>query len=219
VSALHDTPQAYMSETSYRKRFIMQYTGLNGRYKITCKNTKRTFIGESNDIPKQWIDDIGDLLMGTHKNKLLQEDFNVYGYNSLDFEIVRTFANRKHKSDKNKKTLKTLLEELRICNPKTHIQRIGELRLILCKLKLLEFNDFSFHATDLAVDKKIFEHGDCNMNDCGFEYRQVLITDKGMSILLNELTNRFADYTDEKYMAFIDKLTVNHEANKAKMLL
>lgn len=58
---------------------------LSGIYKITNIQNSKVYIGESEDIPRRWIEHLTELVTNKHYNYKLQEDFNKYGIDNLKF--------------------------------------------------------------------------------------------------------------------------------------
>lgn len=66
---------------------------VSGIYTITNKTTDRLYIGESLDIYRRWHDEhIPQLRKDCHYNKELQNDFNKYGEDNFDFEILERYS-------------------------------------------------------------------------------------------------------------------------------
>ena len=60
-----------------------------GIYKITCLENGRVYIGESKCVPMRWISHKSALNCKDGKtNKLLQEDWDLYGEDSFTFETL-----------------------------------------------------------------------------------------------------------------------------------
>ncbi len=59
-----------------------------GIYKITCLVNGKIYVGQSKDIAQRWSTHIRDLLRGRHTNKELLQDFQLYGLESFDAEIL-----------------------------------------------------------------------------------------------------------------------------------
>lgn len=66
-----------------------------GIYKITNLGTGKVYIGESFDIESRWTQHKNDLLNNLHINKLIQNDFNVYGKRYFKFEILQEYSTEK----------------------------------------------------------------------------------------------------------------------------
>lgn len=75
------------------KLFIMTMNKLSGIYTITNKVTGKLYIGESLDIYRRWHKEhISKLRKKQHYNKGLQNDFNKYGEENFEFEILERFS-------------------------------------------------------------------------------------------------------------------------------
>ena len=61
-----------------------------GIYQIRCRANGRIYIGSSRDIFMRLNSHMVDLIMGTHHNDELQEDFHKYGFTSFDFSLLRS---------------------------------------------------------------------------------------------------------------------------------
>ena len=59
-----------------------------GVYKITNKKTNATYIGASTALPRRWRTHKLDLGKGQHYNTNLQEDYNKYGLEAFEFEVL-----------------------------------------------------------------------------------------------------------------------------------
>lgn len=68
----------------------MDTNKIAGIYKITNIENGKVYIGESENIPRRWIEHIRALTYGEHKNYKLQNDFKEYGLKSFDFDIVES---------------------------------------------------------------------------------------------------------------------------------
>lgn len=66
----------------------MDTNKIAGIYKITNNTNGKVYIGESENIPRRWIEHIMALTYGEHKNYKLQNDFKEYGLKAFDFDIV-----------------------------------------------------------------------------------------------------------------------------------
>ena len=63
---------------------------MRGIYKITNKINGKIYIGESLNIERRWKEHLLDLSFKTHKNYKLQNDYNKYGYEAFEFEVIAT---------------------------------------------------------------------------------------------------------------------------------
>lgn len=66
-----------------------------GIYTITNLKTEKIYVGESFDIESRWTQHKNDLLNNSHINKLLQNDFNIYGKKYFKFEIIQKYSTDK----------------------------------------------------------------------------------------------------------------------------
>jgi hypothetical protein len=62
-----------------------------GIYKITNKKTGVVYIGCSTQIPRRWRDHNRHLKKNKHDNKVLQKDYNEYGLEELEFEVIKEY--------------------------------------------------------------------------------------------------------------------------------
>lgn len=62
-----------------------------GVYAITCKNNGKMYIGESLDIDRRWEVHRRHLTLGTHHSKRLQMDWDIYGPEYFEFEIMELY--------------------------------------------------------------------------------------------------------------------------------
>ena len=84
----------------------MDINKIAGIYKITNNTNGKVYIGESENIPRRWIEHIMALTYGEHKNYKLQNDFKEYGLKAFDFDIVELFpTNEEFNNTKLKLTL------------------------------------------------------------------------------------------------------------------
>lgn len=75
------------------KLFIMTMNKVSGIYTITNKETGKLYIGESLDIYRRWHKEhIPKLRKDLHYNKELQNDFNKYGEENFEFEILERYS-------------------------------------------------------------------------------------------------------------------------------
>lgn len=75
------------------KLFIMTMNKVSGIYTITNKVTGKLYIGESLDIYRRWHKEhIPKLRKDLHYNKELQNDFNKYGEENFEFEILERYS-------------------------------------------------------------------------------------------------------------------------------
>ena len=66
----------------------MDVNKIAGIYKITNNINGKVYIGESENIPRRWVEHITALTYGEHKNYKLQNDFKEYGLKAFNFDIV-----------------------------------------------------------------------------------------------------------------------------------
>lgn len=73
--------------------YIMTTKKLSGIYTITNRSNGKVYIGESLDIYRRWHDEhIPQLRKNSHYNKELQKDFNEYGEDNFNFEILERYS-------------------------------------------------------------------------------------------------------------------------------
>lgn len=71
----------------------MTMNKVSGIYTITNNMTGKLYIGESLDIYRRWHDEhIPQLRKNRHYNKELQNDFNEYGEENFNFEILERYS-------------------------------------------------------------------------------------------------------------------------------
>ena len=63
---------------------------MRGVYKITNKINGKIYVGESLNIEKRWERHKKDLSSKTHCNYKLQNDYNKYGHEAFEFEVIVT---------------------------------------------------------------------------------------------------------------------------------
>lgn len=61
---------------------------MTGIYKITCKANNKKYIGKATDLELRKQQHFSKLKIGNHPNMKLQDDFNKYGIDNFDFEIL-----------------------------------------------------------------------------------------------------------------------------------
>ena len=61
---------------------------MTGVYIIESLNNKKVYIGATRCFPERWGRHIAQLIKRDHHNRELQEDFNKYGLNNFNFEIL-----------------------------------------------------------------------------------------------------------------------------------
>lgn len=62
-----------------------------GVYSITNKITGQKYIGESTNVGSRWITHICELTRNTHYNYKLQSDWNRYGFDNFEFEVLEWY--------------------------------------------------------------------------------------------------------------------------------
>ncbi len=60
----------------------------SGIYKITCLKNRKVYVGGSQDVEQRFLQHIYLLKLNNHYNKQLQDDFNEYGAEQFDFQII-----------------------------------------------------------------------------------------------------------------------------------
>lgn len=78
---------------------------LIGVYRITNIKNDKIYIGESEDIPRRWVEHITELVSNEHCNYKLQEDFNKYGIKNFQFDVIESIIFNKVNKFKCKMTL------------------------------------------------------------------------------------------------------------------
>ncbi len=63
-----------------------------GIYKIECLANGKIYVSQSTKIQTRWTDHIRSLLRGNHPHKELLSDFQLYGLDSFDAEILEICA-------------------------------------------------------------------------------------------------------------------------------
>lgn len=66
---------------------------MRGIYKITSKINEKVYIGESLDILKRWDEHIKELKNNEHHSYKLQNDWNKYGEDNFEFNIISVLDN------------------------------------------------------------------------------------------------------------------------------
>lgn len=61
---------------------------MRGIYKITNKINNKIYIGESLDIKRRWEEHINDLNNNNHHSYKLQNDWNTYGKDNFNFQVI-----------------------------------------------------------------------------------------------------------------------------------
>lgn len=131
----------------------------SGVYSITCKTNNRKYIGSSTRIIKRWYSHKSELKHNKHKNKLLQEDYNLYGISNFIFETIEFVT--VNLTDKERywiTELKTDVEGYNISLPKTtteeakHSDKTKQL-LSENKLEFIKNNPIQYY-NDLKAAQK-----------------------------------------------------------------
>lgn len=65
-----------------------EYKFKSGIYKIMCKENGFVYIGQSSDLYRRVGEHIIALRNGKHRNPYLQSDYNKYGPNAFDFDVI-----------------------------------------------------------------------------------------------------------------------------------
>ena len=66
----------------------MPYKKITGIYMIKCKINNKVYIGQSKNIKDRWKQHKKELRNNKHDNKNIQKDWNEYGQNSFEFNII-----------------------------------------------------------------------------------------------------------------------------------
>ena len=61
---------------------------ISGVYAITNGITGKSYIGQSVNVIKRWCDHVEHLTAGTHTNRELQKDWNLYGPDCFSAKII-----------------------------------------------------------------------------------------------------------------------------------
>lgn len=61
---------------------------MTGIYIIKNSKNDRVYVGQTNDIEYRWMHHKSDLRGGIHHNRLLQEDWNIYGEDCFEFTVL-----------------------------------------------------------------------------------------------------------------------------------
>lgn len=70
--------------------------GLAGIYRIFCAPLGRSYIGQTTDAARRWLEHQQDLWSGRHINSHLQAAFNLYGYQAFTFAVLERLPQRYH---------------------------------------------------------------------------------------------------------------------------
>lgn len=82
-----------LKELKEPKLYIMTTNKVSGIYTIANRITGELYIGESLDIYRRWHNEhIPQLRKNCHYNKELQKDFNKYGEENFNFEILERYS-------------------------------------------------------------------------------------------------------------------------------
>lgn len=77
------------SETGFNNYINKMIPKVRGIYKITNKSNNKIYIGESLDVKKRWMEHKNSLNNNNHYNNELQSDYNLYGKDSFDFNLIQ----------------------------------------------------------------------------------------------------------------------------------
>lgn len=61
---------------------------ISGIYEIKCKETQKVYIGASSNIAHRVQKHFSELRLNKHRNKKLQEDYNIYGFDSFEVNCL-----------------------------------------------------------------------------------------------------------------------------------
>ncbi|HEY5588869.1 MAG TPA: GIY-YIG nuclease family protein [Candidatus Paceibacterota bacterium] len=128
---------------------------LTGIYKIINKENHKIYIGESEDIPKRWVEHLTDLVSNEHCNKKLQNDFDQYGIKNFKFEVVESIIliNEDSELKSNFKLKMTLL-----CREFVYINKYNAIKNgynIVNSLKDIVVNNHDIYQRDKIADDKM----------------------------------------------------------------
>lgn len=68
-------------------------------YSITSTRNDRVYYGRSCETPKRWRSHLNMLRSGKHYNAALQHDFTLYGEDSFEFTVLRSFDDKQGAED------------------------------------------------------------------------------------------------------------------------
>ncbi|WP_299314781.1 GIY-YIG nuclease family protein [uncultured Aquimarina sp.] len=89
-----------------------------GVFQIKNKVSNKVLIDNSIDMESKWNRHKMELKFGNHRNRTFQKDWNEYGENNFDFEVLSELKNNEEENVNYNKELKTLenmmIEELNI---------------------------------------------------------------------------------------------------------
>lgn len=63
---------------------------LAGIYKIENMKNGKIYIGETEDVPRRWVEHLTNLILNQHHSYKLQNDFNEYSISDFKFEVIET---------------------------------------------------------------------------------------------------------------------------------
>lgn len=67
---------------------LKEFKNVPGIYKISVKGTDKVYIGESIKVRSRLRTHISDLSKQRHSNPILQNMYNKYGVEALEFEVL-----------------------------------------------------------------------------------------------------------------------------------
>ena len=156
-------------------------------------NNNKVYIGESLKIEQRWIEHIKDLINNKHHSKKLQSDFNKYGLESFEFEILEEL-NLTESPYKNKLVL--LVYERKYINKYNSMDdgynvedTLGE--VIQCKKTLLEVESKKIKENTPKVIGQIIRN--MKENDGNYNPNYKLESNKENNYLKVELS-----YTEQR---------------------
>ena len=68
-----------------------------GIYKITNKINQKFYIGSTTIFKRRYQDHLKSLRRGRHKNRYLQDDYNIFGENNFVFEVIEVVNSTRYK--------------------------------------------------------------------------------------------------------------------------
>lgn len=84
-----------------KMRLGVDCTGLPsvaGIYRIFCAPLGRSYVGQTTDAARRWLEHQQDLWSGQHVNSGLQAAFNLYGYQAFTFSVLERLPQRYHEA-------------------------------------------------------------------------------------------------------------------------
>jgi|10_taG_2_1085330.scaffolds.fasta_scaffold109711_2 hypothetical protein len=100
--------QYYKNNKNLKKEYVKNLPA--GIYTITCNKNGRKYIGCSTELPRRKASHFRNLKKQKHVNRYLQNDYNKYGDDSFEFEVIEEHPNDTSFKELEKREVRLILE-------------------------------------------------------------------------------------------------------------